>query len=963
MTGLTKAPTDFEDTLRSNFRGDISFRDIDRGIHASDASHYQIMPLGVAWPMDEDDVLAALKTAHQFAVPVTARGAATSLSGQTHGPGLIIDCSRYMDAVLEIDPAKKTARVQPAVIRDLLNQELASEGLMFAPDPATGNRATVGGMIGNNTSGARSVVHGKTSDQVISLKVALIDGTVLKIDRLKANQWQEKCEAGGREGEIYSRLTELIETNEEEIRARFPKVMRRVAGYALDAFLPEHETRSLADIIIGSEGTLAFILEATLNLVPVPKHTALCVIHFDAILDSLRRLEEMLEFGPTAIELLDDVILSEARVNPATAHCAGFFIGKPEALLIVEFCDDSAEAVKERADSFAKTMQDRDIGYASPVMLDAKEQADVWETRKLGLGLISNVKGATKGQAFIEDACVPLPELPDYIEKVQAICERENLKMAMYAHASVGVLHLRPMLDLHREEDIAKMRRIAEECFELVKEKGGAWSGEHGDGLVRGEFIAKFFGEQITEAFAEVKRIFDPDGLMNPGKMIKPGSMTENLRYGISDYEEKSAAVESRTDFRYADQGGFVLAVEQCNGVGACRKLGSGTMCPSYMATKDESHSTRGRANALRLAMSGQFGDTTVAMAGDDLHETLALCLACKACKQECPNAVDLARLKSETLQMRHDVRGVPLGTWMIDAMPKMARLVCGPVAPLVNFFQTLSPTRWLLEKMTGIDTRRKLPAFAKLSLHSHLKGRKWAIDGDREKVVLYADTYTRFYEPEVGIAAIELLENCGYCVEVPELPDSQRARLSKGLVRRAKEEGTLLLQQLDQWASKDIPLLFLEPSCASSVADDLPDLIDDIELGKRVAGQVKLIDRFLEEEGIKLQSKFGHLLIHGHCHQKALFGEPYVNGLINGENSSSNAGCCGMAGTFGYEHYDVSQAVGEDRLFPAVTEAMTEHGSELAVVANGISCRHQLRDYFGEDLRALHFVQAVESG
>lgn len=987
-TAPTSPPTQIAEALRRTVRGEVSFDPVIRGIYATDASHYQQTPTCVVVPLDEADCIAALRVAHEHRMPITPRGAATALSGQTFGTGMVIDVSKHLDGVLEVNAQEGWARVQPGVVRDRLNAQLKPMGLQFAPDPATGSRATVGGMVGNNSSGTRSIVYGKTSDHLLSCRIALADGTVIDCEPRTDDDWQRLAAGKGPEAELYRGFQSLVLRHQDEVLARYPRVMRRVSGYNLDAFVNgagytgpigdydnthgegRSRTWNLANLIVGSEGTLGLLLEAKVRLVPLPEATAVCVVHFNDDLEALRLVPHLLEHHPSAIELLDRSVLREAKVNPATRDLAWWIQGDPAAVLLTEFFG-GADEVQATAQAFADTLRQEGVGYAHPLMLDANAQRDVWETRKLGLGLISNVKGPVKGQAFVEDACVPIEHLAGYIEKLQNKCRQEKVAYSMYAHASVGVIHFRPAIDLHRPEHREAMRNIAEFAFEECVRLGGTFAGEHGDGFVRGQFIPRFFGDELYQAFRQIKALFDPHGLMNPGKIVDSPAMTDAslLRYGSAYRLAEVPAL-----FRHEEQGGFAGAVEQCNGVGACRKLGSGTMCPSYMATRDEKDTTRGRANALRLAMSGQLGDhptdVKAALASDGVHEVLDLCLSCKACKSECPNAVDMSRLKADALQMRHDQQGTPLGYRMIGNMPDMARLMRGPIARLSNAINRIGPYRWLFEKLTGIDRRRPMPPFAPKHLNQQLRQlpRKYQTTSDANAggepphgdVALFVDTYTQTMEPHVGVAAIKLLEGLGYRVTVFDNACCQRPRLSKGLVRDAKKHGEKTMRQLDHCAAEGMPIVCLEPSCASALRDDLPDLIDDRGVGQRVAPHVTMIDVFLESRGAELRSLHPNLLLHGHCHQKALFGTAAIKRMFDAmpgvHCEEVDSGCCGMAGSFGYEHHDLSKTIGEDRLFPAVRDAVAQGKT---VVACGISCRHQLHDFLG--VHAKHWVEVVE--
>ncbi|XAM00329.1 FAD-binding protein [Phycisphaeraceae bacterium D3-23] len=990
-TQPTLATHALECELRDALRGEVSFDKTTRGIHAADASHYQTMPACVVVPRDADDCVAAIKLAYEHGLAITPRGGGTSLSGQTFGPGMVIDVSRYMDGVIEVNEQEQWARVEPGVVRDRLNAQLKPLGLHFAPDPATGNRATVGGMVGNNTSGTRSIVYGKTIDHTLACKVALTDGTVLELDPHDAESWDEKCignTAGPREAQLYHDVRKLIEANRAEIAERYPKVMRRVSGYNLDEFVDGagytgpigprgainagHRPWNLSNLIVGSEGTLAFLLEAKIRLTPLPKATAVCVVHFDDDLDSLRHVPAINAHGPSAVELLDRSVLRAAKTNPSTKHMATFIEGDPAAVLICEFFAEDEDAASAKAHRFAEDMKASDIGCAHIIRTDTDGQRDVWETRKLGLGLVTNVPGPVKGQAFVEDACVPVEVLAQYIEQLRDACSAEGIDTSMYAHASVGVIHFRPAVDLHLPEHRDKMHRIAQKSFDLVTQYGGVVAGEHGDGMVRGEFIAQCFGPQLYDAFKQLKALFDPTGIMNPGKVIDTPSMVDPayLRYGDSyrvaeipssfDYAGQALPGSSKTD-------GFRLAVEQCNGVGACRKVGGGTMCPSYMATRDEEHTTRGRANALRMAMSGQLGEDD--LTSGRIKGVLSLCLSCKACKTECPNAVDMSKLKADVTQMRYDKHGTPLGAKLIGRMPDKAHWLSGPMAPLVNFVQRLGPYKWVMEKAAGIDRRRPMPAFAKQTFMKAMAQRAASTTPTPlGEVVLVVDTWSNCFEPNVGLAAVELLESCGYRVTLANAGDAQRPRLSKGLVHEAKHNGERVLKKLDAAGeTTDAPLLVLEPSDCSALTDDLPDLIDDKQLGERVAARVKMIDVFLAEQfaagdiaGFELVDGVSRdILLHGHCHQKALFGTKSIHTILNSIDGVTcnevDSGCCGMAGSFGYEHYDLSEKIGEDRLFPAV-RAAEKKGQTL--VACGISCRHQVHDFLG--VKAKHIVEVV---
>ncbi len=943
----------FEQDLAVAVAGQVACDQVTCGLYATDASHYQIVPRAVVAPRDANDCLAALEVAWRHRVPTTVRGAGTSLSGQTQGPGMVLDLSRRLNRVLEINAEEGWARVEPGVVRDQLNEEASQFGLHFAPDPATSSRACVGGMLGNNASGTRSIRDGKTSDHVLSCRLALADGQVVELGPLASDAW-----GNDRQGELYRGLRAIVEANRSEIAARFPKVMRQVSGYALDAFLsdPTVEPWNLARLLCGAEGTLGVVLEAKLRLVPVPGATAICAVHFDELLASLRAVEPILAHGPSAVELLDRDLMREAATSAATRELCQAVEGDPAAVLLVEVIADDQAGAQEQAEHLATALRSAEIGRAHPVFCEPDDVAQIWDMRRLGLGLLSNAPGRRKPQAFVEDACVPVEHLAEYIERLSQVCREHEVPFSMYAHASVGVIHLRPKLDLHDPAEVAKMQAIAEQAFELVVGYGGAFSGEHGDGLVRGQFIERFFGPQIYQAFREVKELFDPLGLMNPGKLIDPPAMTSHLRYQVPRYVETTQASDQQALFQFRDQGGLTMAVEQCNGVAACRQVGTGTMCPSYMATRDEKDSTRGRANALRLAISGQLdSDVSTALASEGLHEVMKLCLGCKACKAECPNAVDVAKMKSEVLQHRYDRRGTPLAAWAIGSLPIYAAQFTGFWSPFSNAMLRCLPVRWAMEKLVGIDRRRRLPRFARRSLEAQLRDGEIQLGSGRE-VVLYVDSYTNAYQVEIGRQAIRLLVDCGYQVTPALVGDSQRARISQGLLHAARRDGTRLLRRLDEYAARGLPILCLEPSCASALVDDLPDLSDDVELGRRVASWVQTIEDFLCAEGVRLRPRYQYknLWIHPHCHQRATWGAKSMAALLP-MATLLDAGCCGMAGAFGYEHAEVSRQVAEDRLLPALRAA----GPSATIVASGFSCRHQIYEHLG--VMPKHFVEVVE--
>ena len=927
-------------------------------MYSTDASIYQIKPKVVVFPKDEEDVISAVEIARNNGVTILPRGAGTSLAGQTVGSSIILDFSKYMNQILEINEKEKWVRVQPGMARDDLNEVVAQYGLHFAPDPATSSRANVGGMVGNNSSGTKSIIYGKTVDHVLEVKALLADGTIIHFNEKEKSEIESIKTSGSREGEIYREFYKIIEYNRAEITKRYPKVMRRVGGYNLVEFVGTDKW-NLSKIVCGSEGTLATSLELKLNLVPLPKFKAVCVVHYAVLLEAISSVETMLQFNPSAVEILDKVVIDFSRENLMTKRHCHFIEGNPAAILIVEFYGDSSEDVTQRAEAMIADQKSRNYGYAYPLFPDGSDYDDVWVVRRKGLGLMLGMKGDKKPLPFIEDAGIPSEHLPEYIDRVLHICEKHGAKAAMYAHASVGVIHVRPILDLRQAEDIERLKNITEETFELVMEYGGSWSGEHGDGLVRSAYNQRFFGDQIYNALLQVKRLFDPSNLMNPGKILEAQTIEHNLRYGVKYKDEVVKPV-----FKYKAEEGFADSVHMCTGVGECRKMLGGTMCPSFKATREEEHSTRGRANALRLAMSNQLGED--GLTSQRLHEVMDLCLSCKACKSECPSNVDMAKMKSDTLQLYYDKHGISLRDKMIRDSSLAAKNIAGWKSGIVNTVQKSGVFKSVLQNLIKFDKRRTLPAYASEPFYKWFEKNVNGANKSEKKVVLFADTYINFHEPEIGISAYELLRSCGYEVILANVGCCQRPKISHGFLRDAKEEGTETVKKLKPFLDQGLKVVVCEPSCASALNDDLPDLIDDEKLAAQLKAGLMMIDVFLAEEfeagkiDVEFESTVGDVAVHGHCHQKALYGTGSMKSIYDKTSNSVEeipSGCCGMAGSFGYEkeHYDLSKKIGETVLFPAIDKLK----DNKTIVACGFSCRHQIEHFTG--VKSKHWVQTIK--
>jgi len=948
----------FINELEENVKGEVLYDDASLGMYATDASIYQILPKVVVLPRDKADVKNAITKAHKNNCSILPRGGGTSLAGQTVGSSVVIDFSKYMNRIIELNVEEKWVIVEPGIVRDVLNSELSKHGLHFAPDPATSSRANIGGMVGNNSSGTKSILYGKTVDHILESEIVLSDGTELHFKEISPTQVEQKIKNGGREGNIYKQFKNIISENADEIKERYPKVMRRVGGYNLDEFVYT-ESWNLSKIITGSEGTLAITTAVKLNLEPLPEYKSICVIHYEDLLEAIKSVEPILKFNPSAVEILDDTVIGLSRENLTTRHNCHFIEGSPKAILIVEFYSNDLNDVMERPKQMISKLKNENVGYAYPLFPEGDSYEDVWVIRKKGLGLMLGIKGEKKPLPFIEDACIPVEHLPHYIDQVLQLCRECNTKVAMYAHASVGVIHVRPILDLRQEQDIENLKVISEKTFELVMKYGGSWSGEHGDGLVRSVYNKKFFGPKIYEALRNVKALFDPDNLMNPGKIVEAQSIEKNLRYGVN-YEDQPID----THFHYRQEQGFNEAIHMCTGVGECRKVIGGTMCPSFKATRDEEHSTRGRANALRLAMSGQFDHDGIN--GQRMHEVMDLCLSCKACKSECPSNVDMAKLKSDVLQMYYDKNGTKIRDKLIKSSSAAAKQISRSTASIVNVIQKTMVFRWVLEKVAGFDRRRTLPDYATQPFYKWFEKNKVSHLKSDKKVVLFADTYLNFHEPHIGISAVELLNSCGYEVILANVGCCQRPKISHGFLREAKIEGLKTLKGLKPYLDNGFTIVVCEPSCASALNDDLPDLIEDESLAQQLKSQVLMIDLFLKREvdegrlAKEFHSIAGNITIHGHCHQKALYGTSSMKSLLSNNGQQINeipSGCCGMAGSFGYEkeHYKISKDIGDEILFPAVREA-----EDSTVVACGFSCRHQIEHF--TNVKSKHWVEVVRA-
>ena len=944
--------------LAREIKGEVRFDTISKMLYRTDASIYEMEPEGVVIPRDIEDVVRTVKLAAQHGVPILPRGGGTSLAGQSVGQALHLDMSKFMNGVIEANLEERWVRVQPGVVLDELNAHLKPHNFLFAPDVATSSRANIGGMIGNNSCGAHSLIYGKTINHILELKVVLADGTQAILGPVDEREFARKAAQEDLEGQIYREVGRIAREYSSEIEERFPRVMRRVSGYNLDEFINPAQVFDLSKIVVGSEGTLCVVVEAKLNLVELPRQTAVVACHFKGIVESMEGTVESLKTSPAAIEMVDKILLDQTKGSLEHAKNRSFLQGDPAALLFVEYYGDTEEELWEKMDHLEEHLRGCNLGYAFVKALEADEQKRIWDLRKAGLGLLMGMKGDAKPNPGVEDTSVPTAHLPRYVERVLELMDECGVVAEFYGHASVGVLHIRPILNLKTEEGLATLRLLEDRMSDMVAEYGGSMSAEHGDGLARSEWIPKMFGGRLVGAFEEVKDAFDPQNLMNPGKIVRAPKMDENLRYGP---EYQTGKME--TFFSFSEEGGFERAVEMCSGVGVCRKKMVGTMCPSYMATLEEEHSTRGRANALRAALAGRLSEKGLAEA--ELFEVMDLCLECKACKSECPSNVDMAKLKYEFLAHYHEKNGYPLSSHLFGKVDKISRWAT-KVASLSNWLSGNTFNRWFLEYFVGIDRRRRLPEFARQTFSAWFEKRKYRREGDRGTVVLFNDTFVEYNDPQIGMAATIILEKAGFNVVLEGgKVCCGRPLISKGFLRQATANAQKNVDVLMPYAEKGWPIIGLEPSCILSFRDDYLDLLEDPR-AKQVGNQVYMLEEFLvkleRENGLNLE--FTHtpkrILVHGHCHQKALVGTAATLEVLNMppryEATEIKSGCCGMAGSFGYEkaHYEVSMKVGEERLFKVLEKAEPD----VQIAAVGTSCRHQIADATGR--RARHWAEVL---
>jgi FAD/FMN-containing dehydrogenase/Fe-S oxidoreductase len=966
-----------EQTLRRTVKGDVLFDTASRGRYSTDASIYQVEPLGVVLPRDETDLARVVDVARDTRTAILVRGAGTSQCGQTVGQALVVDVSKYMRDVVGFNKDRAEVTVQPGVVLDQLNAWLKPHGLWYPVDVSTSAQCTLGGMAGNNSCGSRSIRYGNMVHNVVSIDALLIDG---KRARFGSSRPEDMPQAVR---DIADKVASLAFAERDEIERLWPKVLRRVAGYNLDIFFPQSErpytvdnSVNLAHLLVGSEGTLALTERLTLKLAPLPQHKTLGVVNFASFYKAMESAQHIVKLKPTAVELVDRTMIELARANPAFRPVIErALIGQPEAILLVEFAGEEREAQLRDLQRLVELMGDLGLPGSVVEMPEPRPQAELWEVRKAGLNIMMSMKGDGKPVSFIEDCAVPLEHLADYTQRLTEVFTKHGTKGTWYAHASVGTLHVRPILDMRRE-GAAKMRAIAEEASAMVREYKGAYSGEHGDGLVRSEWVSWQFGPRLTKAFEQVKDLFDPMGLLNPGKIVRPSRMDDRSLFRFKP-SYKNVAYKPALDWSAWNvqsdpltevttepgsggdpTGGFAKATEMCNNNGHCRKFDAGTMCPSFRVTRDEQHLTRGRANTLRLALSGQLGGKN-ALASDAVAEAMDLCVSCKGCKRDCPTGVDMARMKIEARSARRMAKGLRLRDRLVGNLPAIA-LWARRLPWLFNLAYLVQP--WL-----GFARERRLPQWRSDTFLSTT-----GVDAEDATVVIFADTFSNNFEPHVLHAARRVLEAAGHRVAIawPNLGAPAlccgRTYLATGQVQKAKDEALRLTRALWAYAAKDVPIVGLEPSCLFTLRDEVLGLGLGEE-ARRIADNAFLFEEFLARE-----KKAGRLslalkplaqktaFLHGHCHQKAFGVMSAVQEVLalvpELAVTPIESSCCGMAGSFGYEaeHYATSVAMAELSLMPAIRKAP----ADALIVADGTSCRHQIAD--GADRHAVHVAEVL---
>ena len=953
--------------LASKLEGELHFDAMMKSLYATDASVYRELPVAVAVPKHTKDIQELISFAGTNKLSLIPRAAGTSLAGQCVGNGIVVDISKYMNQILEINTNENWVRVQPGVIRDELNIFLKSFGLFFGPNTSTANRCMIGGMVGNNSCGSTSIVYGSTRKHVLELKTILSDGSEVVFNTLSENQFEEKRKGYSLESQLYQQIFKELSNPEtqNEILKEYPKssVKRRNTGYAVDALLKSSvfsksdESFNFCKLLCGSEGTLAFTTEIKLNLVQLPKPKDVVIAaHFNSIDESLKATVIAMKHNPTACELMDKTILDCTKDNIEQQKNRFFLEGDPAVILMIEFRSDTLQVSVELSNNLINELKENNLGYAFPV-ISGNETEKIWNLRKAGLGLLANIPGDKKAVACIEDTAVNVDELPEYISEFSALMKGFNQEAVYYAHAGAGELHLRPLLDLKKSEDVKLFRDISEASAKLVKKYKGSLSGEHGDGRVRSEFIPIAIGNENYNLLKRIKHTWDANSIFNPGKIVEAQPMDTSLRY-----EPDIKTKEIETVFNFDETGGLLQTVEKCNGSGDCRKLNfaGGTMCPSYRATLDEKDTTRGRANVLREFLTQNVKDNP--FNHPEIKTVMDLCLSCKGCKSECPSNVDMATLKAEFLHQYYKSNPIPLRSKLIANNAKLN----GIASKFYGFHNFLIKQNWFKSAL-GIAKKRSLPKLHSKTLRQWFsKYKQYLYD---RKVYLFCDEYTNYYDVELGVKSVKLLNALGYKVEMIKHDESGRAYISKGFLNQAKKIAINNVNTFKDIISNYTPLIGIEPSAILGFRDEYPNLVASNEkvIALRLSKNVLLIDEFISNEIDKgnitsslFTSEAKDIVLHGHCHQKALSSLSHTEKLLslplNFSVTTIESGCCGMAGSFGYEkeHFELSNKIGEMVLFPAIRQIK----NTTLIAASGTSCRHQIKD--GTKKTAVHPVEIL---
>lgn len=958
-----------------NLKGDLFTDDLLRKIYATDASVYRQMPLAVAYPKDKNDIEKLIAFANKHKVSLIPRTAGTSLAGQVVGDGIVVDVSKYLNKIIHLNAEEKWVVVEPGVVRDELNKFLAPHGLFFAPETSTSNRCMIGGMVGNNSCGSHSVIYGTTRDHLLEVETLLSDGSEVSFNSLSKEEFENKTQQNDFEGKIYQEINQILadSANQTEIRKEFPKpeINRRNTGYAIDVLLESEpftdgkEAFNFCKLLAGSEGTLAFSTQIKLNLVDLPpKEKAVVAVHCPSLEASFEANLVALKYNPGAVELIDKIIIDCTRENKEQNENSFFIQGDPEALLVVEFARESKEEIEGIIAEMQKEMESKKMGYHFPIIW-GNDVAKVWAMRAAGLGLLANIPGDPKAVACIEDTAVSVEDLPAYMKEFKEVTGKYGKECVYYAHIGDGEIHLRPVLDLKKKEERELFFKITDDVATLVKKYRGSMSGEHGDGRVRAPFIQKMIGDHNYQLIKEVKKIWDPNNIFNPGKITDTPPMNEFLRY-----EENVKHVEPETTYDFSETEGILRMAEKCNGTGACRKshIIGGTMCPSYMATKNEKDTTRARANILREVLTNS--DKVNKFDSKEIKDVMDLCLSCKGCKSECPSNVDVAMMKSEFMHQYYKENKVPLRAKMIANVARTNSLFSS-IAGLYNFVNSAPIISGMIKSFSGIAKKRPLPKLHKETLKNWYSKNYKDIKPTRpiKRVRFFADEIINYNDVEIGIKAIKLLAKLNYHVDIANLRESGRPAMSKGLLDHAKAVANYNVQTMAPQVNEDNPLIGIEPSAILSFRDEYPKLVNDSLkiMAKQLAPNCLLVDEFLAKEielGNITKEQFTankqEVKLHGHCHQKSVASvKPTQTILSLPENYTVEtipSGCCGMSGSFGYEkeHYKISMQIGELVLFPAVRNA----SESTLIVALGTSCRHQIWD--GVKRKALHPVEIL---